>query len=290
MRNHGFPYLRLGNKLINAYLKLGNLVYAHQLFDKLPQRHVAAWNAMISCYIRQKRNPEAVESSWESSCFGVGGFKYVCQLGQMKNAHLVADRVVEKDVILFTSLVVGYVQNGEDCEAMKAFNQMIKEGVKANEYTFTSLLVYDGLFDRDLVLVNTMMYAYAQNGFEYKTLELLQQPNDLGLEPNGVTYPRGEVHTFMAGNWSQPSFKETDYIIKELMKKVKELGDAKNILDEKLYPGKYEIKFIVDGVWQVDLLRDSKQQWVREQSSYDSLKLRIERPRIAICLRIRDFY
>ncbi|KAL2905889.1 hypothetical protein RDABS01_004599 [Bienertia sinuspersici] len=259
------------------------------------------------------------------------------KFGQLRNAHLVADRVVEKDVVLFTALIAGYVQNGEDCEAMQAFTQMIKEGVKANEYTFTTLLVscgnleelflgklihgfiikcghesgispqtslltmyskcgmvddslrifehlvnpnlvtwtslivglaqngreevalskfcqmmrssvipncftlsgalaacsslavldqgqqihtiilklglhldkfigaalidlygrcgcvelarlvYDNLFNSDLVLVNTMMYAYVQNGFEHKTLELFQQMRGMGLEPNDVT-------------------------------------------------------------------------------------------------------
>ncbi|XP_021839303.2 pentatricopeptide repeat-containing protein At5g65570 [Spinacia oleracea] len=381
MTNHSFPHLRLGNKLLDAYLRLGSLGYAHQLFDELPQRHVVAWNAMISCYIRQRRSAEAVSlykrMALEGVCpddftlssilkafsdlglvfdgqkahgkavvFGleisnvfVGSalVDMYAKLGKMRNAHLVADRVVEKDVVLFTTLVVGYVQNGEDGKAMQAFYQMISEGVKGNEYTFTSLLVscgnlkdlclgnlihgfiikcghefgissqtslltmyskcgmvddslkvfehvlnpnlvswtslivglaqngreevalskfcqmirssvipncltlsgaliacsslaildqgqqihtiilklglhldkfigaslidfygrcgcvelakpvYDSLFNRDLVIVNTLMYAYAQNGFEHETLELFQRMKAMGLEPNDVT-------------------------------------------------------------------------------------------------------
>ncbi|KMT09295.1 hypothetical protein BVRB_6g133940 [Beta vulgaris subsp. vulgaris] len=381
MINHGFPHLRLGNKLLNAYLKVGCLGYAHQLFDELPQRHVVAWNAMISCYIRQKRSAEAVELYRKMELEGVcpDDFTLSCVLkafsdvglvfdgrkahgkavvlglevsnvfvgsalvdmyakfGQMRNAHVVADRVVAKDVVLFTALIVGYVQNGQDYEAMQALSQMSKKGVKANEYTFTSILVscgnlkelclgklihgliiggghesgvsprtslltmyskcgmvedslkvfehlvnpslvtwtslivglaqngkeeialskfsemmrssvipncftlsgalvacsslavldqgqqihtiilklglhldkfigaalidlygrcgcvklarlvFDGLLDCDLVLVNTMMYAYAQNGFEHEALELFQRMKDMGLDPNDVT-------------------------------------------------------------------------------------------------------
>ncbi|XP_021714028.1 pentatricopeptide repeat-containing protein At5g65570-like [Chenopodium quinoa] len=336
--------------MISCYIRQNRSPEAVALYKRMAVEGVCPDDFTLSCVLKafsdlglvcdgKKAHGKAVVLGLEVSNVFVGSalVDMYAKLGQMRNAHLVVDRVVEKDVILFTTLVVGYVQNGEDCEAMKAFNQMIKEGVKANEYTFTSLLVscgnlkhsclgmlihgfiikcghefgvspqtslltmyskcgmvddalkvfehlvnpnlvtwtslivgllqngreevalskfcqmmrssvlpncftmsgalvacsnlatldqgkqihtiilklglhlnkfigaalidfygrcgcvelaklvYDGLFARDLVLVNTMMYAYAQNGFEHKTLELFQQMNDLGLEPNDVT-------------------------------------------------------------------------------------------------------
>ncbi|KAJ0043972.1 hypothetical protein Pint_18324 [Pistacia integerrima] len=72
------------------------------------------------------------------------------KFGKMRDAKLVADQVVEKDVVLFTALIVGYSQQRADCEALAVFVSMINEGVKANEYTFASILIACGNL-KDLV-------------------------------------------------------------------------------------------------------------------------------------------
>ncbi|KAB2617573.1 pentatricopeptide repeat-containing protein [Pyrus ussuriensis x Pyrus communis] len=69
------------------------------------------------------------------------------KFGRMKDGRLVANRVVDKDVVLFTTLIVGYSQHGDDGEALDVFRNMIKEGIKANEYTFASILISCGNLD-----------------------------------------------------------------------------------------------------------------------------------------------
>ncbi|XP_060675066.1 pentatricopeptide repeat-containing protein At5g65570 isoform X2 [Ziziphus jujuba] len=66
------------------------------------------------------------------------------KFGKMKDARLVADRVMDKDVVLFTALIVGYNQHGDGGEALDVFGNMIKQGIKANEYTFASILITCG--------------------------------------------------------------------------------------------------------------------------------------------------
>ncbi|XP_027361760.1 pentatricopeptide repeat-containing protein At5g65570 isoform X2 [Abrus precatorius] len=63
---------------------------------------------------------------------------------KMKDAHLVFDRVLEKDVVLFTALIVGYAQHGLDREALGVFEDMVNRGVKPNEYTLASVLISCG--------------------------------------------------------------------------------------------------------------------------------------------------
>ncbi|XP_061356592.1 pentatricopeptide repeat-containing protein At5g65570 [Gastrolobium bilobum] len=63
---------------------------------------------------------------------------------KMRYAHLVYDRVLEKDVVLFTSLIVGYAQHGLDGEALEVFEDMVDRGVKPNEYTLASILISCG--------------------------------------------------------------------------------------------------------------------------------------------------
>ncbi|PRQ48435.1 putative tetratricopeptide-like helical domain, DYW domain-containing protein [Rosa chinensis] len=66
------------------------------------------------------------------------------KFGRMGDARLVSNRVGEKDVVLFTALIVGYSQHGDDGEALEVFGDMINQGVKANEYTFASILITCG--------------------------------------------------------------------------------------------------------------------------------------------------
>lgn len=48
--------------------------------------------------------------------------------------------------------------------------------------------VFDVLTELDVVSINSMIYAYAQNGFGCEALQLFERMKKLGLEPNGVTF------------------------------------------------------------------------------------------------------
>ncbi|KAL7192622.1 hypothetical protein ACSBR2_024445 [Camellia fascicularis] len=87
------------------------------------------------------------------------------KFGNMRDAQLVLDRVVDKDVVLFTALIVGYSQRGEDGEAMVVFGNMIKEGVKANEYTFASILISCGHLE-DSFIGKLIHGLIIKSGFE----------------------------------------------------------------------------------------------------------------------------
>ncbi|KAL6225050.1 hypothetical protein ACLB2K_003902 [Fragaria x ananassa] len=188
MTKTGYIQLYIANTLIDGYLKCGSLSNARKVFDKLRERHVVIWNAMISAYIGRKKSKEAIglygkmmfdgvlpDEYTFSSVFkafsGLGlvhegrrahGLSVVLGLevanvfvgsaivdmyakfGRLGDARLVANRVGEKDVVLFTALIVGYSQHGDDGEALEVFVDMINHGVKANEYSFASILITCG--------------------------------------------------------------------------------------------------------------------------------------------------
>ncbi|KAG6520076.1 pentatricopeptide repeat-containing protein At5g65570-like [Zingiber officinale] len=64
--------------------------------------------------------------------------------GRLADARMVYDRVHNKDVILATALVVGYSHNGEHGDAIKLFQEMIKERIFPNDFTFASILIACG--------------------------------------------------------------------------------------------------------------------------------------------------
>ncbi|KAF5738041.1 pentatricopeptide repeat-containing protein [Tripterygium wilfordii] len=193
IQNHmitsGVPLLILGDKLIDAYLKCGDILDARKLFDGLPKKHIVIWNAMIASYITHRKAKEAIGIYERMLLDGVFPDEYTfssifkafsdpclvreggrrahglsvvlglevsnvfvgsalvdmyAKYGKMRDARLVADRVVEKDVVLMTALIVGYSQLGEDIKALEAFCEMIDDGIMANEYTFASILITCG--------------------------------------------------------------------------------------------------------------------------------------------------
>ncbi|KAJ0988474.1 hypothetical protein J5N97_006830 [Dioscorea zingiberensis] len=188
MKMSGFPYLSLGNKLVDTYLKCGAVDDARKVFDEMPQPHIVSWNSMISSYIRCRRSQEAVDMYHRMVLEGVvaddftfssvfrafSDLGYVeegrrahgrlvvnglgadnvfvgsalvdmyAKFGQMSEARAVYDRFSEKDVVLVTALIVGYTQNGEDHQAVQLFVDMVNGGVRANEFTFASVLIASG--------------------------------------------------------------------------------------------------------------------------------------------------
>ncbi|KAG5622143.1 hypothetical protein H5410_007361 [Solanum commersonii] len=79
----GFPSnVHLGTKLIIFYTMSGDMVSARKIFDKLPERNVVSWTALLS----------------------------------------------------------GYSQNGDSQEALNVFVTMRREGVRANQFTYGSVL------------------------------------------------------------------------------------------------------------------------------------------------------
>lgn len=50
----------MGDVLIDMYAKCGNLENARQMFDKMSQRDVVSWTAMIAGYAQNGHTPEAL--------------------------------------------------------------------------------------------------------------------------------------------------------------------------------------------------------------------------------------
>ncbi|CAN6482378.1 unnamed protein product [Victoria cruziana] len=63
---------------------------------------------------------------------------------RVDDARLVFDRINERDVILWTALIVGYVQNEKDEEALNLFGEMVRGGMKPDDYTVASVLIACG--------------------------------------------------------------------------------------------------------------------------------------------------
>lgn len=115
------------------------------LFDRMPERNVVSWNAMITGYAQNRRLDEAFDlferfpekdvTSWNTM---ITGFIHN---GDLRRAMKLFNEMPQKNVISWSTMISGYVQDDQSEEALKIFLKMqATESVKPNQGTFVSVL------------------------------------------------------------------------------------------------------------------------------------------------------
>ncbi|XP_058098878.1 pentatricopeptide repeat-containing protein At2g21090 [Magnolia sinica] len=105
--------LVISSSIVDVYAKCGCVDDSRRLFDEMPVRDVLAWTTLVSGYAK---------------------------CGDLKSAHRLFDDMPVKNAVSWTALIGGYVRNGLEPEALELFKKMVMEGVKPDQYTFSSCL------------------------------------------------------------------------------------------------------------------------------------------------------
>jgi len=183
----------LGNALIDMYAKCGCLEDAVKVFDKMPERDVVSWNALIAGNSRHGKGDGALKLFSEMRCLGLkptqctlasllSACASVATLGMGKQIHVhniqtgfesnvfagsalldmyakcgsiddarrVFDNILDRNAVSWTSMIIGYAQNGCGEEALQIFEQMLLVGMKPDNITFVGVLTacsHAGLVD-----------------------------------------------------------------------------------------------------------------------------------------------
>eukprot|EP01018_Ginkgo_biloba_P035921 Gb_12076 [translate_table: standard] len=270
--------------LVDMYAKCKDLEKARYMFDKISQRDLISWNAMIAGYAQNGHVDEVLKllhemqlvgvapnvSTWNAMIAGSvqngyyeealklfhrmqqGGMKpnsvtitsvlpacgrlatlqqgkeihdciirngleqdvFVCnammdvyvKCGNVQNARHVFERMSQRDVVSWTVIIAGCVQNGYHDEAFKFLCQMECEGVEPNVISWTAMIdgyCQNGQSDEamelfglmqlagvkpDVVTWNTMIAGYVKSGYGDKALKLLSQMQLAGIKPDVITW------------------------------------------------------------------------------------------------------
>ncbi|KAJ7528126.1 hypothetical protein O6H91_16G085100 [Diphasiastrum complanatum] len=169
----------VGNTLVDMYAKCGCIELARHVFDKISERDLISWSAMIAGYIQQGLSKEALSLYEQMKQEGVKpddvtyalllkACASVAALEQGKQLHSdIIKSGFESDVIVGSALVDMYAKCGSIEYARKSFNNM---------------------HERDVVSWNAMIAGYAQQGLGKEAFTLLEQMQREGTKPNDVTY------------------------------------------------------------------------------------------------------
>ncbi|KMZ70367.1 Pentatricopeptide repeat protein [Zostera marina] len=159
------PHIVSWNNIMSSYIRRNRSEDAVRLFRIMVLSHKGvtpdeftfsaifrAFSKLGCCFLNEARKAHGrmVVSGvvdYTDAIVGSALVDMYAKFGRLGDAWMVFDGIVDKDVVLFTAMIVGYTQNREDSKALRVYGDMIAHGdsgVKGNEFTFASVLIACG--------------------------------------------------------------------------------------------------------------------------------------------------
>eukprot|EP01018_Ginkgo_biloba_P003052 Gb_20350 [translate_table: standard] len=168
----------LGTHLLNMYVKCGIVSDARHVFDKMTERNVVSWSAMIAGYAQTGEGNEALElfnrmqhegvnpnhftfASVVKACAGLSAL----ELGKHLHACIIRTGC-ESNVIVGSALLDMYAKCGSLEDACQVFDKMP---------------------ERNAVSWNAMIAGFVQNGNVEEALNFFYQMQIAGMKPDQFT-------------------------------------------------------------------------------------------------------
>ncbi|XP_031477667.1 pentatricopeptide repeat-containing protein At1g74600, chloroplastic-like isoform X2 [Nymphaea colorata] len=144
--------------LVDMYAKCGSMVDALVEFQRMPERNVVSWTAVISGYIRQGDAVSAFEFFNNMRTFGVGANIYTLTSTVVSEALINAyakcgnielcEKVFHEErvsgdkisISLFSAMLAGYAQSQNSGRSIWLFQQILHEGMRPDKYATSSVL------------------------------------------------------------------------------------------------------------------------------------------------------
>ncbi|KAL5807466.1 hypothetical protein ACOSQ4_030199 [Xanthoceras sorbifolium] len=172
----------LASKLVSFYSKSSSLLQARHVFDRIPQKGIFSYNAMLIAYSSHDRYADTL--------------KLFSSLLSSYSAHLKPDD--------FTITCVLKALSGWLCEsrlAKQVHSYALRCGFDSNLFIVNGLItfysrcdefasarvLFDRLPDRDIVSWNSMIAGYSQGGFYAECKRLYKEMLNSSVKPDGVT-------------------------------------------------------------------------------------------------------
>ncbi|KAL4588130.1 hypothetical protein LXL04_001010 [Taraxacum kok-saghyz] len=170
----------LSTKLVFAYGKSGFSSDAQKVFDKMPERSIFTWNAMIGSHMTNGEHFEAIELFQNMNALGV-----------------------QADASTFTSILKACGELEDLCYGIQVHGMATKLGFLSNMYVSNSLLgMYAKCNDSssamlmfklisekaDVVSWNSIISSYSASGKTMEALRLFREMQITGVLPNTYTF------------------------------------------------------------------------------------------------------
>lgn len=165
--------------LIDMYCKCGVLVDACNIFDRMPERSIASWNAILTGLSKNALGEDCFRMFIEMLEFGMkpdhitfavllSSTAALANLAQGKQLHgFVVKTQFGSDVYVETALIDVYAKCGSVDNARQ---------------------IFDSMTERNTVSWSSMVIAYAQNGYGKEAVSLFEEMSTSGTRPDAITF------------------------------------------------------------------------------------------------------
>lgn len=141
--------------LLSACTKLGDVEYAWKMFDQMPKRSLAVWNAMITGHGEDGYDKVALDLFWKMHFLGVRHDNYslasvlsLCSLELLDFGVQVHSLIIKTgflgptvhDQISYNVMIAGLASMERDEYALQMFRNMHNVGLKPTESSFVSIM------------------------------------------------------------------------------------------------------------------------------------------------------
>lgn len=143
--HHGLDgHLFVGTTLVSMYAECGCLSSARKVFGEMPEPNVVAWNAVVTACFRSNDVKGAEDlfsvmpfrnlTSWNLMLAGY------TKAGELESARRLFFQMPQRDPVSWSTMIVGFAGNGNFDDACSFFQDLLREGLKPNEVSLTSVL------------------------------------------------------------------------------------------------------------------------------------------------------
>ncbi|KAK9078753.1 hypothetical protein SSX86_002811 [Deinandra increscens subsp. villosa] len=182
---------------LDMFIKCGRMDIARRLFDQMNSVDVIMWNMMVSGYVSKRDFERALRYVDQMRLKGVfpdrvtyntilSGF---AQVGRFKEAAKYFSEMggfggLEPDIVSWTALITGNLQNGNPFRALNIFREMVTRG-NVNDGARKN---FNKIRRKDLVSWNSILAAHAVKGSRDDAIKLLDEMESLGVLPDIITW------------------------------------------------------------------------------------------------------
>ncbi|KAK2660652.1 hypothetical protein Ddye_007185 [Dipteronia dyeriana] len=118
------PHGHILNRLIDIYCKSSKLIYSRKLFDEIPHQDIVARTTLVTAYSASGDQNKAFEI-FSSTPLNV------------------------RDTVFYNAMITGHSRNNDGHTAIELFCCMLRDDIRPDNFTFTSILSALSLFADD---------------------------------------------------------------------------------------------------------------------------------------------
>eukprot|EP01018_Ginkgo_biloba_P030286 Gb_21437 [translate_table: standard] len=169
----------VGNCLLDMYAKCGRIEIAQELFNKMSERDVVSWNTMMAGYAQYGLANEALALFHQMQLADVKPNSVTmltllpacAYFGALQQGKLIHSYIIKSGFELSVSVGNALIDMFAKCGSVK-----------------DARLVFDKMYERDLVSWSTMIAGYGMHGHGEDALALFSQMQQTGLKPDHITF------------------------------------------------------------------------------------------------------